>query len=122
MDRALRGTKLVKDSTLQQAFTSGASVDEDTGYGFGWFIEKRRGQRTVWHSGNTIGCTQFIRRYLDRKFTIIVQANRSNAPLAELADKIEEVYLDGKSKQSASPDLKRPAYLIFMSRSVPPCI
>ena len=91
-DRGLRGTRLVKHATLQQAFTSGAQVDEDTGYGFGWFIEKRRGQRTVWHSGNTIGCTQFIRRYLDRKFTIIVQANRSNAPLAALADKIEEIY------------------------------
>lgn len=91
-DRALRSNKLVKDTTLQQAFTSGARVDEDTGYGFGWFIEQRRGQRTVWHSGNTIGSTQFIRRYLDRKFTIIVQANRNNAPLAELADKIEEIY------------------------------
>ena len=91
-DRALRGTRLVKRATLQQAFTSGAQVDEDTGYGFGWFIEDRHGQRTVWHSGNTIGCTQFIRRYLDRKFTIIVQANRNNAPLAALVDKIEEIY------------------------------
>ena len=91
-DRALRGTRLVKHATLQQAFTSGAQVDEDTGYGFGWFIENRHGQRTVWHSGNTIGCTQFIRRYLDRKFTIIVQANRNNAPLEALADKIEEIY------------------------------
>ena len=97
-DRALRGSKLVKDTTLQQAFTSGARVDEDTGYGFGWFIENRRGHRTVWHSGNTIGCTQFIRRYLDRKFTIIVQANRSNAPLAELTDKIEEIYSDVDGK------------------------
>lgn len=91
-DRGLRGSKLVKHTTMQQAFTEAARVDEDTGYGFGWFIEKRRGQRTAWHSGNTIGCTQFIRRYLDRKFTIIVQANRSNAPLAELADKIEEIF------------------------------
>ena len=91
-DRALRGNRLVKDTTLQQAFTIGAQVDEDTGYGFGWFIEKRRGLRTVWHSGNTIGTTQFIRRYLDRKFTIIVQANRNNAPLAELVDKVEEIY------------------------------
>ena len=91
-DRALRSSRLVKNATLQQAFTSGARVDEDTGYGFGWFIEKRRGLRTVWHSGNTIGCTQFIRRYLDRKFTIIVQANRNNAPLAELVDKIEDIY------------------------------
>ena len=91
-DRALRGNRLVKNATLQQAFSSGAQVDEDTGYGFGWFIAKRRGLQTVWHSGNTIGCTQFIRRYLDRKFTIIVQANRNDAPLAELVDKIEAIY------------------------------
>ena len=95
-DQGLRGTRLVKAETLKQAFTAGAKVDDDTGYGFGWFIENRRGLGTVWHSGNTIGCTQFIRRYLDRNFTIIVQANRSNAPLAPLADKIEELYFEAK--------------------------
>jgi hypothetical protein len=50
----------------------------------------------VWHSGNTIGCSQFIRRYLDRHFTIIVQANRNNAPLEPLVNKIEELYLNVK--------------------------
>jgi CubicO group peptidase (beta-lactamase class C family) len=93
-DQALRRNRLVKSATLKEAFTAGARVDEDTGYGFGWFIEQRRGLRTAWHSGNTIGCTQFIRRFLDRNFTIIVQANRNNAPLTELADKIEAIYLD----------------------------
>jgi CubicO group peptidase (beta-lactamase class C family) len=91
-DQALHKGRLVRPASLQEAFTAGAKVDEDTGYGFGWFIENRRGAKTVWHSGNTIGCSQFIRRYLDRKFTIIVQANRNNAPLAELVDKIEEIY------------------------------
>ena len=95
-DQALHRSRLVKNKTLRQAFTAGAQVDEDTGYGFGWFIEKRRGLRTVWHSGNTIGQSQFIRRYLDRKFTIIVQANRNDAPLAPLVDKIEELYFDSK--------------------------
>jgi CubicO group peptidase (beta-lactamase class C family) len=91
-DQALHKGRLVKPATLQEAFTAGAKVDDDTGYGFGWFIQNRRGSKTVWHSGNTIGCSQFIRRYLDRNFTIIVQANRNNAPLAELVDKIEEIY------------------------------
>ena len=95
-DQALHSSRLVKRQTLQQAFTSGAKVDEDTGYGFGWFIENRHGLRTVWHSGNTIGCTQYIRRYLDRKLTIIVQANRNDAQLAPLVDKIEELYLKEK--------------------------
>ena len=91
-DQALHKGRLVKPATLQEAFTAGAKVDDDTGYGFGWFIQNRRDAKTVWHSGNTIGCSQFIRRYLDRKLTIIVQANRNNAPLAELVDKIEEIY------------------------------
>lgn len=104
-DQALRGTRLVKSVTLQQAFTPAVKVDDDTGYGFGWFIENRRGLKTVWHSGNTIGGSQFIRRYLDRNFTIIVQANRNNAPLAPLADKIEEIYFDS---QSASQGGGRP--------------
>lgn len=96
-DQELHKPRLVKRDTLQKAFTSGAQVDEDTGYGFGWFVETRRGLKTVLHSGNTIGCTQFIRRYLDRKFTIIVQANRNNAPLQSIVDKIEEIYFDSKS-------------------------
>ena len=91
-DQALHTTRLVSAATLKQAFTPGAKVDDNTSYGFGWFIEDRQGQRTVWHSGNTIGFTQFIRRYPDQRFTIIVQANRNNAPLAESADKIEEIY------------------------------
>ena len=95
-DQALHKARLVKRDTLENAFTSGAQVDENTGYGFGWFVETRRGLKTVSHSGNTIGCTQFIRRYLDRKFTIIVQANRSNAPLPPLVDKIEEIYFESK--------------------------
>jgi CubicO group peptidase (beta-lactamase class C family) len=95
-DEALYRGRLVKPATLRQAFTPGAKVDADTGYGFGWFIQNRHGLRTVWHSGNTIGCSQFIRRYLDRHFTIIVQANRNNAPLEPLVNKIEELYLNVK--------------------------
>ena len=91
-DRALYGSKLVRPATLKDAFTAHTKVDDDTGYGFGWFIENRKGLRTVWHSGNTIGFTQFIRRYPDQKFTIIVQANRNGAALSELVAKIEEIY------------------------------
>ena len=91
-DQALYTTRLVSAATLKQAFSHQAKVDEDSGYGFGWFIENRHGRRMVWHSGNTIGFTQLIRRYPDQKFTIIVQANRNDAQLAKLADSIEEIF------------------------------
>lgn len=92
-DQALYTTRLVSAETLKQAFTPGAAVDEKTGYGFGWFIETKRGMRMIWHSGNTIGFTLAIHRFPDEKFTVIVQSNRNDDHLPELVEKIEELYL-----------------------------
>lgn len=92
-DQALFTTRLVSAETLKQAFTPTASVDETTGYGFGWYIENKRGMRMIWHSGNTIGFTLAIHRFPDQKFTVIVQTNRNNDHLTEIVDKIEDLYL-----------------------------
>ena len=92
-DQALYTKRLVSSETLSQAFTSAVTVNETTGYGFGWFIENKHGMRTVWHSGNTIGFTARIQRFPDQKFTIIVLTNRNGASLADLVDKIQELYL-----------------------------
>lgn len=92
-DQALYTTRLVSAETLKQAFTPGVSVDENTGYGFGWFIENKRGKKMIWHSGNTIGFTLVIQRFPDEKFTLIVLTNRNDAQLSEIVDKIEELYL-----------------------------
>ncbi len=92
-DQALYTTRLVSAATLQQAFTPGIKIDENSGYGFGWFIENKRGLRTVWHSGNTIGFTIAIQRFPDQEFTVIIQANRNDAELSKLVDRIDEIYL-----------------------------
>ncbi|MGI9167815.1 MAG: serine hydrolase domain-containing protein [Pyrinomonadaceae bacterium] len=92
-DQALYTTRLVSAETLKQAFTPTAAVDDTTGYGFGWYIENKRGVRMIWHSGNTIGFTLAIHRFPEHKFTVIVQSNRNNDHLAEIVDKIEELYL-----------------------------
>jgi CubicO group peptidase (beta-lactamase class C family) len=92
-DQALYTTRLVKAETLRQAFTPGIAINEKSGYGFGWFIENRRGMRMIWHSGNTIGFSLLIRRFPDQRFTLIVQTNRNDALLAEIADKIDKLYL-----------------------------
>lgn len=92
-DQALYTRRLVSSKTLEQALTSTAVVNETTGYGFGWFIENKRGVKMVWHSGNTIGFTARIQRSPDQKFTIIVLTNRNGAPLSELVEKIQDIYL-----------------------------
>ncbi len=91
-DQALYTNHLVSARTLKRAFTSGASVDQTTGYGFGWYVDHSRSLPVLWHSGNTSGFTSRIHRVPDRKFTIIVLSNRSNAPLADLVTAVQELY------------------------------
>jgi CubicO group peptidase (beta-lactamase class C family) len=90
-DQALYTTRLVSAQTLQQAFTPGTTIDETSGYGFGWFIDNKRNRKVLWHSGNTSGFTSRIHRIPDLKFSIIVLTNRSNAPLADLVTAIQEL-------------------------------
>jgi CubicO group peptidase (beta-lactamase class C family) len=92
-DQALYKTRLVSAKTLNQAFTPGISVNETSGYGFGWFIEKKHGLRMIGHTGNTMGFSSVIQRFPEKKFTVIILTNRNDAPLMEIANKIEEIYL-----------------------------
>jgi CubicO group peptidase (beta-lactamase class C family) len=94
-DQALYTDKLVSKKTLRLAFTPGESTRHGDGidYGCGWFLETDRGLKKIWHSGNTIGFSTRIERYPEKKFTVIILANRNNAPLGNLSKKIVDGYL-----------------------------
>ena len=93
-DQALYTTQLVRADTLQQAFTSVLLTNgKPTNYGFGWEIGEFQGIKTVRHGGSTIGFRTNILRIPDRKFTVIVLANRNEAKPAEIADRIAELFL-----------------------------
>ena len=92
-DQALYTSRLVSRKSIARAFAPAVAVDETTSYGFGWFVEHKRGARVVWHGGNTLGFTAAIQRFPDKKFTVIVLTNRNRAQLAEIVDKIEDLYL-----------------------------
>ena len=47
-------------------------------YGFGWRISSHRGQRMVWHSGETRGFRNVLLRFPDRRLTVIVLTNRND--------------------------------------------
>ncbi len=93
-DQALYGEGLVSRATLRQVFTPGpATTLAGTGYGFGWFLDHRHGAKRVWHYGDTVGFTTRIERFPERQFTVILLANRSDAPLAALARAIRDLFL-----------------------------
>jgi CubicO group peptidase (beta-lactamase class C family) len=93
-DQALYTTRLVSADMMQQAWTPSilASGKQIT-YGFGWELGERDGTRTVRHSGGTIGFRTQILRIPERKFTVIVLSNRSEAKPEEQANAIADLYL-----------------------------
>jgi D-alanyl-D-alanine carboxypeptidase len=72
-DATLESGKLVKRSSLEQMWTAVRLNDSTTHpYGFGWFVDERRGHRLISHAGST--GTEYS-RYPDAGLTVIVLSN-----------------------------------------------
>jgi CubicO group peptidase (beta-lactamase class C family) len=104
-DSALRGHRLLNEAEMQPALTPvklpDGSAEEPDGtraeYGFGWFLNPYQGHSRMWHYGETIGFRTAIQRFMDEKLTIIVLCNRADLEARDLALKIADLYLPGKS-------------------------
>ena len=102
-DQALYTEKLVKATTLNEAFSQATLNDGNAiKYGFGWMVSQFRGLKEVGHGGDITGFNSYIARYPDEQFTVIVLSNiemRPPSPLpnaGDLAHKIAELYLSDK--------------------------
>jgi CubicO group peptidase (beta-lactamase class C family) len=87
-DRALYSEKLVKKTTLKNAFTSGVLNDGKTpvNYGFGW--ETGRDAvlgAIVQHNGDNPGYKTKIIRFIDADKTIIILSNNANMQFEKIA-------------------------------------
>jgi CubicO group peptidase (beta-lactamase class C family) len=89
-DQALYTEKLIPRFLLQQAFVAqaGASDMPGSGYGFGWYVEARGAEKRVWHHGSTCGFSTSFHRFPERKWSVILLANRSDAGLEAIVRKI----------------------------------
>src|SRR5687768_4292660 len=62
-------------------------------YGFGWRISKHRGEKMVWHSGETRGFRNVLLRFPDRRLTVIVLTNRNHPEPYPTALAIADLFL-----------------------------
>jgi CubicO group peptidase (beta-lactamase class C family) len=88
-DQALDTERLISRPHLREAFTA-HSTDSDvagSGYGFGWYVERKGGEEHVWHHGSTCGFTTSYHRFPARKRSLILLANRSAAGLEGMVRK-----------------------------------
>ena len=92
-DKALYTEKLIKQSTLQEAFTSMKLKDGSfSNYGFGWDLRTDPlFGRIVQHNGDNPGYKTQIIRYIDKKKTIIVLNNNAYSNFTLLLKQLEEL-------------------------------
>lgn len=93
-DQALYGNKLVKASTLSEAFwPMKLNNGKLSNYGFGWVIVNNNAHgRVVMHTGDNPGYATRIVRYLDRHKTIILLSNNAFSNWAEVVKGIEALF------------------------------
>jgi CubicO group peptidase (beta-lactamase class C family) len=90
-DRALFTDRLVRQTTLAEAFTPGPVRDGTTTYGFGWNVTGAGAERHVWHTGNTAGFRAFIDRRLADRSTVIMLTNHGNSRRVEIDSAIRRI-------------------------------
>lgn len=98
-DAALYDDKLLKRSSLDLMWTpvrlkSGQPNSE--GYGFGWFIEARKGHRCIHHDGSWQGFETAIDRYVDDQLTVVALTNLAGAEPGKITRHVAEMYLTNK--------------------------
>lgn len=81
-DQALYTEKLVKQSSLKEAWTSGVLNDGTaTGYGFGWAIGEYAGHQIITHDGGINGfATSAIRLPGEHIYIVVLSNNESYTP------------------------------------------
>ena len=92
-DKALYTEKIIKQSTLQEAFTPMKLKDGSfSNYGFGWDLrtDPVLGE-IVQHNGDNPGYKTYIIRYIDKKKTIIVLNNNAHENFGQIVKSIEAI-------------------------------
>jgi len=90
-DEALYTDKLVRQSTLSEAFTPGKVQEGSSIYGFGWNVVKEDGNKYLWHQGSQAGFRAFIERRLTDRVTVIMLTNKGNSKRQDIDAAVQNI-------------------------------
>jgi len=92
--RALDTGTLASGATMAEALRPQRLNDgSESPYAFGWFLENGLRGRRLQHPGEWNGYQSFILRYPEKRFSVILLANRTgDVDLGDLAERIVTVY------------------------------
>ena len=94
-DQALYTGKLIKQSTLDEAFAPMKLNDgKQSLYGFGWVLRNDPvNGRIVYHTGGNPGYSTEIIRYMDKKKTLIILNNNAHESFGKIVNAVEKFLL-----------------------------
>ena len=96
-DQALYTDRLVKQSTLAEAFSPAKLNNGSTSdYGFGWRTADRNGVHILAHGGSWAGFRTYIIRVPSERFSIVVLSNSADFTPGVAAARIARLYLGDK--------------------------
>jgi CubicO group peptidase (beta-lactamase class C family) len=90
------------DWDLPQGFLEGAK------YGHGFFLQEHRGLHVLHHGGIINGFGAFMVLVPEKRFAVIVMANKSGAVFGKTTEKAMELFLPLQPKPPVSPRQKMP--------------
>jgi CubicO group peptidase (beta-lactamase class C family) len=74
--RSLAQRKLLSEESHRAMFSPQEKTDRgESHYGFGWFIDEYRGERRIYHNGDTRGFRICSQTFPDRRAAIVLQFN-----------------------------------------------
>ncbi len=97
---AVQNGTLIKQATFEQMSRSQKTSDgRETGYGYGWFIDKREGRQpdgSIWHGGVQPGFTSDFWILPKKRFALVILTNLEGGGrlgLGTLANQIADIVL-----------------------------
>jgi CubicO group peptidase (beta-lactamase class C family) len=105
-DRALREHALLSGREMEAALTpvkvpEGQATEPDgspAAYGFGWFLNPYKGNKRMWHYGETIGFRTAIQRFKRDDLSIVILCNRADLNPTALALQVADELLQRPGK------------------------
>ena len=69
-----------------------ATDDPKVEYGLGWRISQHRGERMLWHSGETRGFRNVLMRFPEKRLTVVLLTNRNDPAPYATALKVADLF------------------------------
>lgn len=105
------GKQIIAPSVIEKMSTPHAkqlSVADDSSYGYGLFMNTRRGVRVVWHDGSMTGYVASLLLVPEQKFAVIILGNTNNVVLNKTQEKAMETISSLKPKEEPKPKQSQP--------------